>query len=165
MTLSIVDFLNERLKDDEQAAELMAKYYPPPWDVYDRGWMARVYGGDPFWEVARLEQTPWTAEDASTLGEIIEHVARHDPARVLREVTAKRALVESITAETHLVVDSDPYFTCNAAREERDGGESWAREKWGTECGCGRDDRVEMRLKILATVYSDHPDYREEWAE
>jgi hypothetical protein len=93
-----------------------------------------------------------------------EHVTRHDPARVLSEVTAKRALLEDINAEKHLVVDGDPYFTCNAATEERDGGESWAREKWGTACGCGRDDRVERRLKLLAAPYSDHPEFRKEWA-
>lgn len=161
---ALIEFVTARLDEDEAAAKLMAKYYPPPWNVYDRGWMARVYGGDPFWEVIQLEQGPWTDNDTPPLGEIIEHVALHDPARVLREVAAKRALLADITAEKHLVVDSDPYYTCLAATEERDDGKSWGHEKGGTDCNCGLDERVEQRLRLLAAPYSDHPDYREEWA-
>jgi hypothetical protein len=151
----IVAFLRERLADDEAYARNAFRPHGDEGPKNGPDWR-EIWSGT-------VECGPGGEHIATFDSQLSRHIARHDPARVLREVTAKRALVESITAETHLVVDSDPYFTCNAATEERDGGESWAREKWGTDCGCGRDDRVKTRLKILAAVYSDHPDYREEW--
>lgn len=53
------------------------------------------------------------------------HIARHDPARVLREVAAKRAIVERYAKAP-----------------------DWA----------GGED-----VRLLAAVWSDHPDYRQEW--
>lgn len=96
-------------------------------------------------------------------GHIGDHYRRHSPEAVLADIEAKRALLDDITAAKHQVIDSDPYFTCNAATEERDGGESWAREKWGTACECGRDARVERRLKLMAAPYCDHPEYDPTW--
>lgn len=164
MTLSIVDFLNARLADDEAAAE-NASQDPDEGNVWSVGARKREWKQE-----ARIgddrEDLVFDIKDGVCVDfdDLLAYLVRFHPARVLREVAAKRALVESITAETHVVIDSDPYFTCNAATEERDGGESWAREKWGTNCDCGRDDRVKTRLKILAAVYNDHPDYRKEWA-
>jgi hypothetical protein len=67
------------------------------------------------------------------------------PARVLREVAAKRAILAEHkpyeTGGTHL---SGPVF-CST---------------------CGEEDAVEVpcgTLRHLAAVYSDHPDYRPEW--
>jgi hypothetical protein len=63
-----------------------------------------------------------------------EHIARHDPARVLREVAAKRArleLADKIGAER-----GHPFWAYAA----------------------------EQLLKLEAAVWSDHADYRPEWS-
>lgn len=54
------------------------------------------------------------------------HIARHDPARILRECGAKR----------RIVADFDQY----------DPGE-----------------QGDMNLRSLASVYADHPDFRDDW--
>lgn len=172
---TLTEFLEARIAEDEAAARatLIDVDGSGEWRADERPvaltvdlYRVRDINARPVVEAVKsLYGDEGPAEPLYVDGEAIAaHVARHDPVRVLSEVTAKRALLEDINAEKHLVVDGDPYFTCNAATEERDGGESWAREKWGTACGCGRDDRVERRLKLLAAPYSDHPDYREEWA-
>lgn len=71
----------------------------------------------------------WETYDANsgtftTVMPVAQHIARHDPARVLRECAAKRELVDA----------------------------------WHDEHGGGHV------LKTLAAVYSDHPDYRQEWS-
>jgi hypothetical protein len=63
-----------------------------------------------------------------------QHIARHDPARVLREVAAKRAVLD-------------------AYRAERDGG-------FG---GSGFTEGLEFTLRHAAVAWDDHPGYREEW--
>lgn len=93
----------------------------------------------------------------------LAHADRHDPARVLAEVDAKRRILDDILAETHLVIEEDCWFTCGAATEERDGGHTCSEGK-GDRCDCGRDARVERRLRLLALLYAEHPDYRPEWA-
>lgn len=63
------------------------------------------------------------------------HIVRHDPARILREVEAKREIVRQ--ADLYLC-DSGP--------------------------GCGyRTKHGHSVLRLLALPYDDHPDYREEW--
>jgi Family of unknown function (DUF6221) len=58
-----------------------------------------------------------------------EHIARHDPARVLADLEVKRQIVAECAA--HLI-----------------------RE------GCSRCERT---LRLLASLYANHPDYIEEW--
>jgi len=65
------------------------------------------------------------------------HIARHDPARVLREVAAKRAIVD---AYEHLMrtagIEPSAHF---------------------------RMLGLEQAVEHLASVYADHAEYREEW--
>lgn len=86
------------------------------------------------------------------------------PARVLREIDAKRQLLADALAETHFVNADDGYFTCAAATEERDGGSSDQRVEPGA-CDCGRDERVTRQLRLLAWPYAGRPGFKaEEWA-
>jgi hypothetical protein len=62
------------------------------------------------------------------------HIARHDPARVLAEVEAKRRIVEMGASYVPEL-------------EHGDNGE-WA---------------LDATLRLLALPYADHPDYRQEW--
>ena len=87
----LVEFLRARLDEDEAAARRCAEVYPEPWEVSDRGYMANVRSGAPeFRLVTSLGElgTPGWVSDH------LVHIARHDPARVLREVEAKRELVD-----------------------------------------------------------------------
>ena len=65
-------------------------------------------------------------------------IARHDPARVLREVQAKRAILAR-----HAQARAWSY-------PPGDGDESVQAE-------------LEVAIRHLATIWSDHPDYRDEW--
>lgn len=159
----IVDFLNSCLDRREKAAKLMAEYYPPPWEVFDRGWMARVYGEEPFWEVIRLEQGSWVDEDTPGVDEIIEHVALHGPDYVLADIASKRQIIHRVMSWNHHVSE-DCWYTCGAAAEERDGGEC-CNDNQPDECTCGLDERRMMILAPLAAPFSAEPGYKaEEWA-
>jgi Family of unknown function (DUF6221) len=74
-----------------------------------------------------------------------EHIARHDPARVLREVAANRAIVE------FYVEPPSGFRTRNTEVLS------------GAEGASGRAPRVLTVLEAivldLAAVWSDHPDY------
>jgi hypothetical protein len=75
------------------------------------------------------------------------HVARHDRARALREVAAKRAVL----ALHHAAL----YEGRNSDGDERS-------DYFCNECDL---EKFPCRtVGLLAAVWSDHPDYRAEWA-
>lgn len=80
----LVTFLRARLDEDEA----VARDLPPRWFVGERGWVLDAEEIDPHAEdeqhdsIAQAMVTPAAA-----------HIARHDPARVLAEVAAKRAIL------------------------------------------------------------------------
>jgi len=67
------------------------------------------------------------------------HIARHDPARVLRDVEAGRALLADLQ-ETEVCLD-----------------------RGYTELTRGSQLTLLTQVRQRAAVYSDHPDYRPEW--
>lgn len=91
------------------------------------------------------------------------HIARHDPARTLRDVKAGRDLLAAILAEPHDWVVGDPYYSCSQAVDgDPSPGESPGPgsgctdpDRAGQPCDCGRDARVERLLRILASVYEE----------
>jgi hypothetical protein len=113
-TDDLTAFVKARLDEDEETANAVR---PKDWD--DIGW-------------------------AGVGATATAHAARFDPARVLREVEAKRAIVD---LASKLV------------------GREWP--DWHKEHGIAPTVREEANhlytLKILAAVYNDHPDYRQEW--
>jgi hypothetical protein len=95
------------------------------------------------------------------------HVVKHDPARVLREVAAKRQIIAAVTAEPHDYNDDDPWYSCALAvapGETEPGSVCCNDTKTTGQCDCGRDRRVLAILRPLASIDRDHPDYRREWA-
>jgi hypothetical protein len=131
----LVAFLEERLREDQGAAETAA---PGPWHMDEN---QRIYA-----ENGSYVTSPWTSDERD---DDLDHVIRHDPARVLREVTAKRAILTE-----HPIRPAD-----------EPGDYSFGCER----CYFNRDEGVYgsgycRTLKALAAVYSDHPDYRKEWA-
>ena len=109
--MTIVEFLEARLAEDETVALM----------TYDDPTFGRS----------------WPDMDGEVRSPELVHSRRHDPARVLREVAAKRA----IASGARLYED--------AGFPDFEGGFSSASE-----------DAVAQ----LARVYSDHPDFNPEWA-
>ncbi|MGW6703595.1 DUF6221 family protein [Streptomyces sp. NPDC054956] len=162
----LVQFLHACFDADERSAKRMAEFYPTPWDVADRGWMAHVMADGPdFREVVHLEQWAGMPDGKGTpdLGEMIEHVARHNPARVLVEVDAKRRilLLHNIPAVV------SPKMAAFGLRD----GEAPEDDRRCAGCGLYGDDEPIVPdvsecpiLRALALPYADHPDYLPEWA-
>lgn len=123
MTTGIVEFLHARLDEDEFDAR--------------RAFLATMPGtenwrsdGHQVWS----HHSPPTLVVKHTWPHESDHIARHDPARALRDVEAKRAIIANCIAVPKY---SDDITATTTAR--------------GT-------------LSDLATVYSDHPDYQEDWS-
>lgn len=85
---------------------------------------------------------------------VSEWLARHDPARVLREVAAKRAVVD---LHTPVVLHGGP------------GGKYYDQTVVCRSCeppnGVHLQEEIYpcLTLRLLAAVYADSPGYREEW--
>jgi hypothetical protein len=82
--------------------------------------------------------------------------------RALRWVIVLRALTDDLLEEKHLVV-TDCWYTCAAATEEREGETTCNDDVRGGPCDCGRDGSVAHRLRLLADIWCDHPDYQSKW--
>jgi hypothetical protein len=146
VTLSIVDFLNARLAEDQAAAEAARDLMDEPWKIFPEGPEEENYSGE--YRISNGITVAGHVEEAKA-----SHIARHDPARVLREVAAKRAVIEDhqIKPVTYPEPDDDEAFDCERCHFDRDEG----------VYGFGYCPT----LKALAAVYSSHHDYRKEWAK
>ncbi|WP_327066804.1 DUF6221 family protein [Kitasatospora sp. NBC_01302] len=82
-------------------------------------------------------------------GSFADHIALHDPVSVLRRVAAERELLADLQADEHLMVD-DGWYSCAAATDDRFGNVCADEGRAGGPCDCGRDARVERRVRLLA---------------
>lgn len=164
-------FLLARLAEDEAAANVCAEMFPPPWEVADRGWRVRIYADDtPTPDLSTDDEDAMTTrtpvvmevepdrhiEDPRWLSERVEHVARHDPARVLREVEAKRAIVEACRPVYPVFYRESARRLCEERGEvsftvDAHGGPMWPHAG------------AEITLRCLASVYRDHPEFDAAW--
>lgn len=111
----LIAFIRARLDEDEAAANAGARRVGMPWRAEPQ---PGTPGGLVIDELGLV---------GSTGGRYAaEHIARHDPARVLREVEALR----------HILFMANKFKT---------------------------QDRAYLHL-LLAAVWSDHADFRQEWA-
>jgi hypothetical protein len=148
---AIAEFIEARLAEDEAGAKAAKREGYPAGRVYHsgepalNGWWASGSG-----EAAR----------GISLAEG-RHAARHDPARVLRDVSQTRSLVAEILSWPHDYNDSDPYYSCSQAVEPGDDtappGSGCTNENAGNPCDCGRDARVLRLLKIIAGRWEGKP--------
>jgi len=140
--MDIVEFLTARLDDDEAVAKAAGVGPRDKWRTiewydgqFENGLTVSV-------DVHGVAGAPVTSR-GNLLRADGEHIARHDPARVLAEVAAKRRIMERHFA------DQD-----------------------GSCVGCGFNS-VEERsvedinacpeLRDMASVYDSHPDHKQEW--
>ncbi|WP_411095966.1 DUF6221 family protein [Streptomyces sp. 020-2-3H-GM] len=140
MTDALVAFLKARY--DEEAADAQ--------DATEGPWF--VEQADTRWGEERDARLVGRGKVIATLpydvnGHLnVAHIARHDPARTLREVEAKRRIIER-----HSPHSMGGCRTCE-------------RPHWGVQV-CDHCERAAPcpDLRDLATVYADHPDYLSEW--
>ncbi len=110
-TVSLVEFLTARLDEDEEVVQA----------------------------ASRAGGSSWPTGQGDRVGPTLAHARRHDPARVLREIEAKRGMMA-----VHRPYDTDPEQACLGCA----GGIEWER------CPV---------LRHLAWVYAAHSDYQESW--
>lgn len=126
MTNDLVAFLRARLDEDEQIArDPMAE----TWTKAESPSIFVMGGGELVAETGAFADA--------------RHIARHDPARVLTEVDAKRRILK-----------------VHFRRRSHDWDEPGVK---GFDCAQCADRFPCTTLRLLALPYADHPDYREEW--
>jgi hypothetical protein len=126
--MTLTEFLAARLDEDQAAAEALKV---ERW-VLDNEW---VFGETSADVIASLNNDQLSTATG-------EHIARHDPARVLAEVDAKRRILE-LHADGH----ECPTF-------DREIGGEPVTGYYGDDC---------PTLRRLALPHADHPDYDPEW--
>lgn len=141
----LVEFLKARLDEDERHALAVEDNSAPwrgRWVVH--GEALKTYNGWTLIYKKAGDTTPFRPG-------LLAHIARHDPARVLREVEAKRQIVElhQEGVSNDLPPDEEPTaegIFCMACTP--------VGEPPFYPCST---------LRLLALPYDDHPDFQEEW--
>jgi hypothetical protein len=169
--MDLVDFINARLDEDEQTARAVVSSHEREPRlvpcVAAADWSHRYdsddYGGTGVADGAGHVIVPMSYESGA-LQRI--HIARHDPARVLAEVEAKRRIIALHPHTTKRQVYSEGHLRAV-------GGPDWETRLEDLDalyCGtCHHvndgciDDRTCETLHLLALPYAGHPSYRQEW--
>lgn len=126
---NLVTFLRARLDEDEATA-LAANADTPAGQ-----WLAPG-DGTGAWAVESRDGSIVVYDQSRPTEAEALHIARHDPARVLSEVEAKRSIIDHTTDEmTDHGLDNPRWYP----------------------------DTLKPILTLLALPYTDHPDYRDEW--
>lgn len=136
--MSITEFLLARIAEDEEAAREAGD--ADSYEGGDTAWCAGWLGTGIRHLVRNVDVECYESgheDDPALCGRPAryagQHIARHDPARVLSECEAKRRIVED--CKDYLLHDED---------------------------GMG-GELAERTLSRLALPYADHPDYDSEW--
>lgn len=137
--MTITEFLEARIAEDEKLARAAAASDPSSQGYTEEGPAGLAWTASDGMVDGETDGL-WDCEGSATLcttPEIADHIARHDPARVLAECAAKRAIVALLKPED-------------------------LRESWDGETFYASG--IEDALLALAAVYANHPGYRQEWA-
>lgn len=116
--MDLIEFLRARLDEDEAAAQ----------DTLDHTWGQSDVA--PFAVYGSHKRIAVCADYQQA-----HHVARHDPARILADVAAKRSVMDAFLQ----------------------------RDAEGHEVSHMHATGLLLAIRRLAAVYADHPDYRQEW--
>lgn len=142
--MTIEEFIEARLAEDERIARAAGDGTQARW-AYEEWSPGGLAGGEvyrPDTLHPKYGDVHYVTMDSEGLSPAVDppegtHIARHDPARVLRQVVAIRGVLESVKA-------------LDAALS---GGEHH-----------GLTSYTYGALEDLAEIWSDHPDYQQEWA-
>jgi hypothetical protein len=169
--VTLTEFLLARIAEDEEVAR----------DASPGGWsfpgIESVAGGTLYDATRRIADVVYEQPEDHD-GRIVRHllvpeadvngahIARHDPARVLAECEAKRRIVEwhenwPVLVRTEPKMETDPAdirgYTMRMTQQIQWQTEREYFRRFGEAPPSG------PILRLLAAVYADHPDYREEW--
>ncbi|MGI3199646.1 DUF6221 family protein [Streptomyces sp. GLT-R25] len=141
----LVQWLREQLDEDERVAREASGWLKPAahWSLDE--WSGReqphslIAQGSPKLPVVGGR---FTADPIPTVQ--AEHIARHDPARVLREIDAKRRVVQAYEDAVTAFNDSGPAFTSHDRLT-------------------GSVSSLRGAVELLALPYADRPGYLEDW--
>lgn len=147
----VVAFLIARLAEDEQIARdagfsQQSKTRQQEWIAQATEWPG---GEHPFLDGVKVTDRMGIATFVANGGARAEHVARHDPARVLAEVAAKRAILAEHKHAPATEPSTDD-FGCQICAYDRG---DCVLYGWGW---CNT-------VRLLAAPYADHPDYDPAW--
>jgi hypothetical protein len=137
--VDLLAFLKARLDEDEQAARAAAEETGNPVWEYSGSDVIAEQTGYPG-GITYVAVAPWDGDVPAPVG---NHIARHDPARVLREVEAKRRIL----TRYEFVSSHGPAVDHTRAMDMTTGAQSALRDA----------------LRMLALPYTGHEDYREAW--
>lgn len=133
----IVDFIRARLDEDEAAANSATS---GPWTNDDPMASDGVFAkaiDDFVVDCDYVHMGPFAVHNAT-------HIALHDPSRTLREVAAHRALLDEHERTS---------VGCRTCCVETNDGYDYTPVRWPCPT-----------LRILASIWSDHPSWRSEWS-
>lgn len=145
--MELVDFLRARLDEDEQVARgttTPLDWHQGPGDD-DPEWVGdeMVLMWPPEFHTPYEQDKHWRGLTADPAG-LAAHIVRHDPARVLAEVEAKRRILDKVVPQMNDMTD-----------------------QIHAEFGVGPMDPSTYEsldlLRLLALPYADHEAYRQEW--
>ncbi|MEU7399985.1 DUF6221 family protein [Streptomyces sp. NPDC044948] len=141
----LAQWLHAQLDDDERTARAASwtddantwHAEPSPYGARDGG--QRWYVEDAMDDGVVSHVDPAASDDEG----VARHIAEHDPARVLREIDAKRQLLDLHAPGEMEYVEGDVCMACDVR-----GGAPFYPCK---------------TLRLLALPYADRPGYRDEW--
>lgn len=152
--MSLIEFLKARLDEDEAAAQWAYGDHNDAVAEWTEAWTGAVQIGP--------TEDLILCNDAA----VSRHIERHDPARVLAEIAAKRQILELheswpvlVETQPELSVESADFGGMAAKVSQRI---AWLttqeyRERFGDE------PPTSPVLRSLALPYAGHPDYDESW--
>jgi hypothetical protein len=148
--MTLVEFLRARLDDDQEAASRVHQ----PYRLYacDDGCLEEPMRADDLYGPRDGEYETWADGEDLLPNHHNSWALVYDPARVLADVAAKRAILDEHAPRELMAMGDDLY--------------SYP----GMYCGCcsPRDPQQRQRhpcrtLRLLATAYADHPDFDPAW--
>jgi hypothetical protein len=147
--MTLEEFLRARLDEDERLADRAASLcgcHPsaPSWTFKDGDGPTDgriLIADDPHPNIKRKLSRRWNNTYEGLFA--AEHIARHDPARVLAEVEVKRRIIDLHGGDGHECIEHTD--------EQGD-----LLDAFTPEHPC-------PTLRLLARPYASHPDYRDEW--
>jgi hypothetical protein len=164
MTADLSAFLLARVSEDEAVAQTAS---PGGWSYGD---VDSVAGGTLYDEtrtIASLVYEQPADHDGAIVRHLLApeadangiHIARHDPARVLAQCAALREVVAAHELTPYYGLDRHGRWLPSEGEPK-----FWYCDCESGDGMIGRDGPCST-LRALATIWSDHPDYRpEEWA-